>query len=253
MINETFSPEKYLRTLTRRRKVKDSRGNDTWVEETHVYLDVKYRILWFRQVYPEGYIETTELATNEQFARIEATVYDRDPSDGGKRLAKSRRQVMANDFRNYVEKAETQAIGRALALAGFGTQFCDDLDDSETVADSPVSGNGKKSRNSNGAGKQINGSTLNGNHQAASTAKSPVNVGSETRNVALLYKAAAQKGLSREETDLIVLYKYQKDNASQLNDDEFSEMLNGIQKTPAERLTDFAARLRVSMEEEGVA
>jgi hypothetical protein len=47
----------------------------------------------------------------------------------------------AGDFRDYLEKAETKAIGRALAALGFGTQFCPDFEFGAAagrVVDSPV-------------------------------------------------------------------------------------------------------------------
>jgi hypothetical protein len=46
---------------------------------------------------------------------------------------------MKADFTDYAERAETRAIGRALALLGFGTQFVGaDLTEGEHVADAPV-------------------------------------------------------------------------------------------------------------------
>ena len=33
------------------------------------------------------------------------------------------------DFADYLEKAETKAVGRALAMLGYGTQFAPDLDE----------------------------------------------------------------------------------------------------------------------------
>ena len=215
-MSEKFNPADYLRTLTRKRKVKDARGQEQWVEEQHQYLDVKYRLLWFRQIYPEGYVDTVEVTVNERLARIEAVVYDRD---GGKKLGKGRRQVMAADFRDYVEKAETQAIGRALAVAGFGTQFCDELDEGDSVADSPVTE--KQRKPDQPAGNDPN----------------------------LLYKVASQKGLSKDDTNLIIHFKYNKDSASQLTDEEYTEMVNGIKDTAKERLQDFLAKFKASMEE----
>jgi hypothetical protein len=103
-VSEKFNPADYLRTFTRKRKIRDGRGQEQWVEENHQYLDVKYRLLWFRQVHPEGFIDTVETEVNEVYARIEAVVYDRDPADGGRRLGKGRRQVLASDFKDYVEK-----------------------------------------------------------------------------------------------------------------------------------------------------
>jgi len=42
-------------------------------------------------------------------------------------------------FADFREKAETGAIGRALALIGYGTQFCaDELDEGARIVDSPI-------------------------------------------------------------------------------------------------------------------
>jgi hypothetical protein len=43
-----------------------------------------------------------------------------------------------SDFGDFIEKAETKAIGRALAALGLGTQFCDDFAEDGSVTDSPV-------------------------------------------------------------------------------------------------------------------
>ena len=38
-----------------------------------------------------------------------------------------------------MEKAETGSIGRALALLGYGTQFCaDELDEGDRIVDAPA-------------------------------------------------------------------------------------------------------------------
>ena len=42
------------------------------------------------------------------------------------------------DFPDYVEKSETGAIGRALALAGYGTKFALELHEGERLVDSPI-------------------------------------------------------------------------------------------------------------------
>lgn len=215
-MSDKFNPAEYLRTLTKRKKVRDSNGQERWVVENHMYLDVKWRIVWFRNVYPNGCIDTKECLVNEQVARIEATIYDADPSSGGKCLAKARRQVNASDFRDYTEKAETQAIGRALALAGFGTQFCDELDEEGSLADSPV--------------------------DTKATPVTPDN----------LYSIATQKGITKEDVDLILQYKYKKD-ASQLTSEEIASIAKGIESTPKERLQEFLAKFRAALEQQSVA
>lgn len=226
-MGEKFNPAEYLRTIMRRKKVRDDKGNEKWVEENHLYLDVKYRLLWFRHVHPEGYIETSEIEVNDKFARIEALVYDKDPANGGKKLGMGRRQVHASDFKDYVEKCETQAVGRALAVAGFGTQFCDDLDEGESVGDSPLEQSGVKNNNTSS--------------------------GEGTSELNRLYRIASRKGMNKEDTNLVISIKYQKDDASQLTESEISDLIKGIQETPKDRMKDFLTRYKASRKQESVA
>ena len=53
-------------------------------------------------------------------------------------LAQAHGNETASDFRDYFEKAETKAIGRALAISGYGTQFTVDLDEGERIVDTPL-------------------------------------------------------------------------------------------------------------------
>ncbi|SRR6266568_2703861 len=46
----------------------------------------------------------------------------------------------ACDFPDFLEKAQSGAIGRCLMFAGYGTQFALELDEGERVVDSPQSG-----------------------------------------------------------------------------------------------------------------
>jgi hypothetical protein len=105
----------------------DLRGKD--------YLEVKWRLVWFREEHPDWSIETMFVATAPDSALAKATVKDED----GRIVATSHKFENKQGFGDFLEKAETGAIGRALALIGFGTQFCaDELDEGERVVDSPV-------------------------------------------------------------------------------------------------------------------
>jgi hypothetical protein len=103
------------------------------------YLPVKWRIYWFRQEYPHGTIETKliELNRERQFALFFAQVGD---GQGG--VATGYGSESAIDFADYIEKAETKAIGRALAALGFGTQFALELDEGNRIVDAPVERSG---------------------------------------------------------------------------------------------------------------
>lgn len=103
------------------------------------YLMVAYRIQWMNEVHPNFEISTDfPLVTDEQtIARAKVTLMDLE----GKviKTATATKRETKKDFSDHTEKAETAAIGRCLALLGFGTQFAlADLDEGDRIVDSPV-------------------------------------------------------------------------------------------------------------------
>lgn len=105
----------------------------------HDYLEVKWRIVWFRDVHPDGSIVTELVQHQGQNAVFKATVSW--PTDTGIVTCTDYGSEGSDDFGDYLEKASTKAIGRALGLAGFGTQFSTEHDfgsDRQRVVDSPV-------------------------------------------------------------------------------------------------------------------
>ena len=101
------------------------------------YLEVKWRLVWFREAHPKGGITTSPVTVTADEAVIHASVRDEDGTILGEGLGWCDRK--SGKMGRYVEKAETAAIGRALGVAGFGTQFMgDELDEGDHLADSPV-------------------------------------------------------------------------------------------------------------------
>lgn len=96
------------------------------------YLEVKWRIVWLRTEHPEAEIDTNMESYNGQEAIFKATV--KIPGMGS---ATGWGSEDAQGFGDFLEKAETKAIGRALGALGYGTQFTFDFDYSGVV-DSPV-------------------------------------------------------------------------------------------------------------------
>ncbi len=118
-VRASFDPSKYLTKVG---------GAD--------YLEVKWRLVWLREIHPDATVETelSRLADNVAVFRAQVSV-----PGGGSATGWGSESV--GDFRDYIEKAETKAIGRALAALGFGTQFCPDFDfggSASRVVDTPI-------------------------------------------------------------------------------------------------------------------
>ncbi len=124
------------------------------------YLPVQWRLVWFRELCPQGTIETQEIVVDLMtefegeayvwnqdkkrsekvlkcapgYARFRAIVHD---GKGG--FATATKTEKGVDFPDFVEKAETGAVGRALAMLGYGTQFAEmELSEEERIVDAPV-------------------------------------------------------------------------------------------------------------------
>ncbi|NLI00504.1 MAG: hypothetical protein GX446_13550 [Chthonomonadales bacterium] len=94
------------------------------------YLPSAFRVLWFRQDHPDWSIITELIEGGFQagWATVRASIL----SDEGRVIATGLKSESKADFpAGWVEKAETGAVGRALAMAGYGTQFAPELYDGE--------------------------------------------------------------------------------------------------------------------------
>ncbi len=102
------------------------------------YLEVKWRLVWFRDQYPHGNIETVlvHLDAEKGIALFKSSVSDGEGGHG-----EGHGSETSKDFGDYIEKAETKAIGRALASLGYGTQFAPELEEGQNIVDSPVDRN----------------------------------------------------------------------------------------------------------------
>ena len=98
------------------------------------YLPVAARIAWMRSDHPEWGIVTEEVSVTDNSARFRATIFN----DDGRVVATATKCEDLKGFPDFVEKAETGSIGRALALCGYGTLQCLELEEGTRLADSPV-------------------------------------------------------------------------------------------------------------------
>lgn len=115
----TFDPSAHLTKL---------KGKD--------YLEAKWRLVWLRDEHPNAVIETQhidiDLEKNHAIFRATVTIPDKGSATGYG-------SESSRDFGDFIEKAETKALARALAALGYGTQFTgDELAEGERIVDSPV-------------------------------------------------------------------------------------------------------------------
>ena len=98
------------------------------------YLKVMWRLVWFREDKPTWCIDTKLEQLTDNHAVFSAKISD----ENGIQKASGYGSESIKDFRDFIEKAETKAIGRALAMLGYGTQFAPELDEGERIVDSPA-------------------------------------------------------------------------------------------------------------------
>ena len=98
------------------------------------YLQVMWRLVWFREEKPGWMIRTEIVSADDKHAVFRATIAD----ESGAVRSMGHGSESVKDFGDYLEKAETKAVGRALAMLGYGTQFAPELDEGERIVDSPV-------------------------------------------------------------------------------------------------------------------
>jgi hypothetical protein len=90
------------------------------------------RIVWFERACRLMYYKTIQLA-NKAFV-MKAIIKDSTRSI----IATARKKETEIGFPDYIEKAETGAIGRALAMCGYGTLQAPEFDGQDRLADAPV-------------------------------------------------------------------------------------------------------------------
>ena len=103
------------------------------------YLMIAYRIQWMNEEVENFSVTTEFLLMNDDQAVAKATVSILDKDGKVIKTAMATKRETKKDFPDFTEKAETAAIGRAISILGFGTQFAlSDLDEGNRLADSPL-------------------------------------------------------------------------------------------------------------------
>ena len=139
--SSTFDPNKYMLKLPKYKKVTLPNGQVRSEKIEVDYLPVAPRIAWFRKDHPYWSIITEVEQLASKAVVMKAIIKD----SLGDIIAMARKKETEIGFPDYIEKAETGAIGRALAMCGYGTLQAPDFDEQERLADMPV----EKAKNAN--------------------------------------------------------------------------------------------------------
>jgi hypothetical protein len=206
--NNSFNPREHLMTIKNRQSAVD-------------YLPVQWRLVWFREQCSQGTI-FTELVHMDLDKEVESEVMQWDSetkrmksvtrhgygvavfkatiTDGHGGSSTGYGSEKASDFGDFLEKAETKAIGRALAALGFGTQFAPELNEEHRIVDSPV--DFQPAANGNGSNGSSNG-RANGNshtsHTQVAAAVNEANAPISERQVGSIRKLSEVLGKSEPE------------------------------------------------------
>ncbi len=195
------------------------------------YLPVQWRLVWFRSECPHGTIDTEEVEVDlDRVIEAEAYVWNAEKrrsekvikqakgyarfraviTDGKGGRATGTGSEAAADFADFIEKAETKAIGRALAALGYGTQFAPELAESHRIVDAPVDfgHNGTSNGNGNGNGYAAsnafratsNGTTPNGNGNGSRpSSENEADVNATEQQIASIRKLCTHLGKTEPE------------------------------------------------------
>ncbi len=214
----TFNPNEHLIQIKSGQTSKD-------------YLQVQWRLVWFRSACPHGTIETEMLHLDiDRDTEEEAFMWNAEKrrsekvikhakgfaifraivKDGQGGVATGTKSERAASFPDFIEKAETGAIGRALAALGYGTQFTgDEWEEAHRIVDSPVdrqplSVNGNGHSNGNGVAATVrtgvvasNGSQ--GNNTANGSSENDAQASATEQQVASIRKLSEHLGKAMPE------------------------------------------------------
>jgi hypothetical protein len=198
------------------------------------YLEVKWRLVWLREAHPDAVIET-ELVSHDPSANAgqAMAVFRAKVTIPGGGSATGWGSEGYNDFRDYLEKAETKALGRALAALGFGTQFCPDFDFGAAqgaIVDSPIDFASTRGRRMAEGGSAHGG---DGGERRVASLNQPVT----PRQLKFIQAIAREKGLSDDELNGEAERVYGKATVAELDRRDASAFIDRLQsRRPATEL-----------------
>lgn len=238
--SENGSEQQYTRPFNPNEHIIQIRNRNGYAD----YLPVQWRLVWFRDQSPEGTIETELIHLDlDRETEEELDVWDEEQNQSAKVVKRAKGLVIfratvkdgkggvatgtksekAASFPDYIEKAETGAIGRALAALGYGTQFTgDELNEEHRIVDSPVARSGPKSTG-NGQ-RSINSQLAERNNAGYRTAPAQIDpeAPATERQLTSIRKLYERLGRPEPENVVSMTYLSAKELISQLSQ-EYNE------------------------------
>lgn len=101
-----------LEEINKKMKTTDIKGKD--------YVEVNKRVLGFRELFPNGTIETEIISLNDGVILMKATVRDENEKILATGLAYEIENSSFINKTSFIENCETSAVGRALGFLGIG-------------------------------------------------------------------------------------------------------------------------------------
>jgi hypothetical protein len=195
-------------------------------------------LMWLRDKYPRASV-TTELVKLLEKQAIFKCEIDARTDNGG--VATGWGSETEGDFRDFIEKAETKAIGRACAALGLGTQFAQDHDyggpdiaqrfanNQHAIVDAPVA------RRPPSEGRELRQERQYSQVAAKPTGVAPGNVNQPAteRQVKFIYALAREAGLDEPELATWSQELYQK-GVDDLNRRDAGTLIEALQRRRSE-------------------
>jgi len=206
MSQQTFDPTRYLTKVS---------GRD--------YLEVKWRLVWLRSVHPDAQVETELVEHRNNMAVFRARVTVPSGASGTGWGSEG-----TDDFGDYLEKAETKALGRALAALGFGTQFCWDFDfgaEQQRTVDGAVDVRGSTRRPASSNARQMP-------ERPAGRGNGPSGGRISERQIKYVHVLAREAGWERDDVHNAAVWFYGVDHTDELTSEQAREFIDWLQQKP---------------------
>lgn len=108
--------------ITNENLAKVNKGIKTVNIKSKQYAMVVERVQAFREICPQGTIDTTVIDLDDQHVAVQAKIYDEKDHLLASGTAEERKDATQINQTSYVENCETSAVGRALGMLGIGSE-----------------------------------------------------------------------------------------------------------------------------------